>query len=174
MNTDKPTWAATIKAVDDKIKTREEAKEKYQYGSDRKAFCPNCGERKLRPWGGGEMGFDPPEDFARFGFKCECCSWRSKWYGKNDLARTRPTKSYLRMLDHIDECQICGLREADAKIDFHGHHLKPFGIVENGRKGVEDGPLIKVCSNCHNVIHALRKARYDAGQPTGIYSTEEI
>ena len=165
-------WSEAIKAQDDKIATRQEAIEKYTV-KDGIGICPNCGEKHLRAWGGGEMGFDPPFDYARYGFKCESCGWRSKWYGKGDTPKKRPSKSYLRMLDHIDECQICGLKEAVAKIDFHGHHLKPMNIVENGRSGVEDGPLIKVCANCHTVIHALRKARYDAGMPTGTYSTEE-
>ena len=165
-------WSEAIKAQDDKIATRQEAIEKYSV-KDGIGICPHCGEKHLRPWGGGEMGFDPPLNFARYGLKCEACSWRSKWYGKEDATNKRPKKSYLYLLSHIDECQMCGLREADAKIDFHAHHLKPIGIIENGRKGLEDGPMLKLCANCHTEFHIARKRRQEAGQPTGIYSTKE-
>ena len=165
-------WTEHVKLQDLKIASRKEAKEKYRL-TNGKGFCPECGETALRPWGGGEMGFDPPEDYARYGFKCEACNWRSKWYGKECTINRRPKKSYLHLLSHIDECQMCGLKEADAKIDFHAHHLKPMNIVENGRKGLEDGPLLKLCANCHTEFHLQRKRRYEAGQPTGKYSTEQ-
>lgn len=166
-------WTEHVKSQDLKIGSRSEAREKYRLVNG-KGFCPECQNTTLRPWGGGDMGFDPPEDYARYGFKCESCDWRSKWYGKDDSVKTRPSKSYLHLLNHIDECQMCGLKEADAKVDFHGHHLKPIGIVENGRKGLEDGPLLKLCANCHTLVHAVRKSRYDGGLPTGDYSTEQI
>ena len=116
--------------------------------------CPHCGIV-----GKIEL-FDEPAN-GGMGLHCTSCGarpWKElpQWLPQFSRRRSNPIRSLLQGAE--PRCYLCGMTEQQLKQFGRGlqtHHVVPHVV------GGDDGPMIPLCTQCHEVARALQ---HSAGQ----------
>jgi len=120
--------------------------------------CPHCGVA-----GTIEL-FDEPAN-GGLGLRCTACQvrrpWQElpQWLPQFSRRRSNPIRSLVQGTE--PRCYLCGMTEEQLKRFGRGlqtHHVVPH--VVSG----DDGPMIPLCTQCHEIARALQ---HSAGQALG-------